>query len=183
MPAHVPWGLDVCAHRVHEARRRPRRRLGPCLRRYRPAGIVLLGLGLFLLAAAYIPYAIFIQNPQVTNELIEKPDGDRAKRVMLITLPSGRRLPVNYLFEDPFVYAGADGLWWRELETKPGEGFPVSLLIQGKTYRGSARAVLDDPQYRQEVFRRLRPKAIPGFGTLIEIRLDPAATIEAELDQ
>jgi hypothetical protein len=142
-----------------------------------------VGLGLFLLAAAYIPYAILIQNPQVKNELIEKPDGDRAKRVMLITLPSGRRLPVNYLFEYPFVYAGADGLWWRELETKPGEGFPVSLLIQGKTYRGSARAVLDDPQYTQEVFRRLRPKAIPGFGTLIEIRLDPPATIEAELDQ
>ncbi|MCH2187186.1 hypothetical protein MK280_15080 [Myxococcota bacterium] len=141
------------------------------------------GLGLFLLGAAYVPYAIFVQNPQVTNELIENPGGDRAKRVMLITLPSGRRLPINYLFEDPFVYAAADGLWWRELEMKAGEGLPVILLIQGKTYRGSARAVRDEPHYTEEVFRRLRPKAIPGFGTLIEIRLDPAATIEAELEQ
>ncbi|MAJ60517.1 MAG: hypothetical protein CBC48_11160 [bacterium TMED88] len=145
--------------------------------------VLLSSLGLCLLVAAYVPYAILIQNPEVIAELIESPGGDRAKRVMLITLPSGRRLPVNYLFEAPFVYAGADGSWWRELEAEADEGFPVSLLIQGKTYRGSARAVRDDPHYTQEIFTRLRPNAIPGFGTLVEVRLESAAKIEAGMEQ
>jgi hypothetical protein len=30
------------------------------------------------------------------------------------------------------------------------------------------------PAYAKDVFSRLRPNAVPGFGTLIEIRLDTA---------
>ncbi len=88
---------------------------------------------------------------------------------MLLTLPSGRRIPVNYLREHSMVYAAADGTWWVELI---GDGLPVTLLVRGETLRGTARAVLDDPAYTQEVFKRLRPDAIKGFGTLVEVRLE-----------
>ena len=97
----------------------------------------------------------------------------RAQRVMLVTLPSGRRIPVNYFREDPFVYAAADGRWWKELV---GAGFPVTLLVRGETLPGVARAVLDDPEYLERVFEKLRPNAIKGFGKLIEIRVDDSAT-------
>ena len=76
---------------------------------------------------------------------------------MLITLPSGRRIPVNYLREGDMVYAGADGRWWKELV---GEGVPVEVLIQGETHVGRGRAVRDDPEYTARVFRRLRPNAL-----------------------
>ena len=61
-----------------------------------------------VLAGLYVRYE-WIANPRVARELIEHPDGERARKVMLITLPSGRTLPVNYLRKDEFVYAGADG--------------------------------------------------------------------------
>ena len=121
------------------------------------------------LVLGYWLYAEQFANPRVVRELIERPDGERAGRVMLVTLPSGRRLPVNYFREDPFVYAAADGTWWKELV---GVGFPVTLLVRGEALTGRARAVLDDPEYVQRVFEKLRPNAIEGFGTLIEIRLD-----------
>jgi hypothetical protein len=89
---------------------------------------------------------------------------------MLLTLPSGRRIPVNYLREDGRIYAGADGRWWTELADGPR---PVEVLVRGERLEGRARAVLDDPAYRRDIFSRLRPTAIPGFGTLVEIRLDP----------
>jgi hypothetical protein len=115
-------------------------------------------------------YYEYYGNPRIVRELMDEPDGERAKRVMLITLPSGRRLPVNYLREDDRVYAGADGTWWKELE---GEGFPVSVLVRGETLNGVARAVREDPAYTESVFARLRPNAVKGFGTLIEVRLEP----------
>ena len=37
------------------------------------------------------------------------PQGERAKKVMLSTLPSGCTIPVNYLREADGVYAGSDG--------------------------------------------------------------------------
>ena len=101
------------------------------------------------------------------RELLDDPTGERAQRVMLLTLPSGRRLPVNYLRENGMVYAGADGRWWRELT---GEGGPVTVVVLGETLEGHGRAVQDDPAYTKDVFTRLRPNAIEGFGTLIEIR-------------
>ena len=124
--------------------------------------VVVLGLGYWL-------YAVQFANPRVVRELIEHPGGARARRVMLVTLPSGRRIPVNYFREDPFVFAAADGTWWKELV---GGSFPVTLLVRGESLPGMARAVLDDPDYSQRVFEKLRPSAIKGFGTLIEIRID-----------
>ena len=121
---------------------------------------------LFVLAG--VAWYSWIANPRVARELAEEPDGDRARKVMLIRLPSGRELPVNYLREGDVVYAGADGRWWKELE---GEGFDVEVLIRGERLRGRGRAVLDDPDHRTDVFSRLRPNALPGFGTLVEIRL------------
>ncbi len=121
-----------------------------------------------MLALGYWVFVTQIGNPWVERELIERPDGERARRVMLITLPSGRRIPVNYLREDTVVYAAADGRWWKGLV---GGDLPVTLLVRGETLRGTARAVLDDPAYTREVFKRLRPNAMEGFGRLVEIRL------------
>jgi hypothetical protein len=126
------------------------------------AALVALVAGVFL-------YFEHIANPRVVRELVEQPDGERAQRVMLLTLPSGRRIPVNYLREHATVYAAADGSWWKELE---GDAHPVTVLVRGETLTGAGRAVLDDPEYSKEVFDRLRPDAIEGFGTLVEIRLD-----------
>jgi hypothetical protein len=115
----------------------------------------------------FLYYDLFA-NPRIERELMESPDGDRAQKVMLITLPSGRRLPVNYWRDGDRVYAGADGRWWKELV---GEGRLVTILVRGETHEGVARAILDDPDYTKRVFASLRPNAVEGFGTLIEIRL------------
>ena len=48
---------------------------------------------LVLLAVGYGFYMERIVSPRVVRELIAHPAGDRAQRVMLITLPSGRRFP------------------------------------------------------------------------------------------
>ena len=61
-------------------------------------GVVLL---LVVLALGYIVYATNVINPRVERELIENPQGERAGRVMLLTLPSGRRIPVNYYQDTP----------------------------------------------------------------------------------
>ena len=129
------------------------------------AALVLLAMGYWLCAEQ-------IANPRVLREFIDHPNGERARRVMQLTLPSARRIPVSYLREDELVYAGADGSWWKELI---GDGAPVTLVLRGETISGTARAVLDDPAYTQEVFERLRPNAIEGFGTLVEIRLGDRA--------
>ncbi len=126
-----------------------------------------------LLVVGYWLYMVQVANPRVVRELVEHPNGERAQKSMLLTLPSGRRIPVNYLREDQMVYAGADGRWWKELE---GDGSPVTLLVRGETLRGTARSVVDDPAYTQKVFKKLRPDAIEGFGTLVEIRLDAAGS-------
>ncbi len=130
-------------------------------------GIVLAVLAL-LVAGAY-GYFSLVANPRVAREIEADPDGARARRVMLIDLPSGKRLPVNYLREGEWVYAGADGRWWRELAAP---GARVSVFIRGKSYQGHATAVVDDPERTKDVFARLRPDALEGFGTLVAIRLD-----------
>ena len=130
-------------------------------------GIVLLVLTPVLGMLAYNG----IVNPGVERELREQPNGERAQKVMLITLPSGRTIPVNFLAENGRVYAGADGRWWTELRDGPHD---VRVWVKGESMAGRARAVVDDPDYTKDVFSRLRPTAIPGFGTLVEVLLDPA---------
>ena len=83
-----------------------------------------------LLVVGYWLYMVQVANPRVVRELVEHPNGERALKSMLLTLPSGRRIPVNYLREDQMVYAGADGSWWKELV---GDGFRVTLLVRGET--------------------------------------------------
>ena len=136
--------------------------------------LVYLAVAIGVLLASMPPLLFYLQgrfgNPRVERELAEEPDGERARKVMLLTLPSGRRIPVNYLRDEDRIYAGADGRWWKELVDGP---VPVQLLVRGERLAGRGRAVLDDPAYRKEIFAKLRPTAIPGFGTLVEIRLDP----------
>lgn len=138
--------------------------------------IIILGV---LVTAFFAFRAIFalVGNPRVAAELRDNPQGERAGIVMLLELPDGRELPVNYLREGNQVFAGADGRWWRPL--REGNA-PVRLLIRGETLTGKARVVLDDPAYKREVFDRLRPRVpkwLPDWldAHLVVIDLDPAA--------
>jgi len=132
--------------------------------------VLIAVVGLLALVGCYATYMNRVTNPGVERELREDPDGERAGKVMLIVLPSGRTLPVNYLREGDTVYAAADGRWWRELR---GEGAPVELLVRGETLAGHGRAIEDDPDHRSAVFDRLRPSAPKLFGTLVQIDLAP----------
>lgn len=140
-------------------------------------------IGLLTLAAgSYYAYLRFVGNPRVVAEIRSEPDGERARRVMLIELPDGQTLPVNYLREGNMVYVGVDGLWWRQFRHSEA---PVGLLVRGERLRGQARAVLDDPDRTRSVFARLRPTApdwLPGRmgGVLVEIRLQPSIVSEED---
>ncbi len=132
-----------------------------------------LGWALVVVAVLVVGGVVVMRmgNTGVMRELREDPTGERAKKVMLLTLPSGKTLPVNYLRDEATVYAGADFPWWRELREGGGR---VTLLVQGEELMGHARAVEDDPELRREVFQRLRPTAPSFTGTLVEIQLDGA---------
>ncbi len=135
-------------------------------------GIVLLSL--LVLAIGYRMLTVDDRNTAVADDIRNNPDGERARKSMLVDLPDGRMYPVNYLKEDNLVYMGIDGLWWREFR---GEGAPVSMLIRGQRYTGHGRVVLDDPAYVDDVFSRLRPTApawLPDWlnGKLVVITLD-----------
>ena len=125
--------------------------------------LVVLGLGVAACVSAWM------RNPQVIRELQEQPDGERARKVMVLTLPSGKAIPVNYIQDPGVVYAAADFPWWRELR----EPAPVTVFVRGRTLNGRGRAVLEEPELRSQVFERLRPTAPSFTGTLIEVRLDP----------
>ncbi len=139
---------------------------------FRIIAIILGALGLVALAFSF--YTNSVANPRVLREIKGDPNGSRAKKVMAISLPDGRTLPVNYIEENGMVFAGADGRWWRLLQ---GEGHSVTVMIRGEERRGMARAITDDPEYTKDVFSRLRPTAIPGFGTLVEIRFDESPRV------
>ncbi len=132
-----------------------------------------------------VGFAIYqknIVNPAVARELRGQPDGLRAERVMLMTIDESYTIPVNYLLEDEVVYVGADGPWWREFT---GEGVPVALLIKGKVYAGQARAIVEQPEFTADVFKRLRPRMpqwIPDMfnGVLVQIDLHAGTGIEGE---
>ena len=129
---------------------------------------VVLAVVVVLLVGNACVYSWWI-NPRVIRELREDPQGERAQKVMLLTLPSGKAIPVNYLREGGTVYAAADFPWWRELRGGGGRG---SVLIRGETLQGRIRAVEDDPVLRQSVFARLRPSAPRWTGTLVVVELD-----------
>ena len=141
--------------------------------------LIILGI----LAAALLAlraYSLLVGNPRVVAELRNDPQGERAGIVMLLELPDGRALPVNYRRESDQVFAGADGRWWRPL--RDGNA-PVTMLIRGETLTGKARVVLDDPAYKKDVFDRLRPtvpKWLPEWldAHLVVIDIDPAPTAE-----
>ena len=44
-------------------------------------------------------YSAKVMNPRVIEELTADPNGERAKKVMLLTFPDDKTLPVNYLHE------------------------------------------------------------------------------------
>jgi len=130
-------------------------------------GLLAVG-GLVVLLAGVAAYQSLWANPRVIRELREEPHGERAQKVMLLTLPSGRPLPVNYLRDGDVVYAAADFPWWRELQDGGGRG---SVLIQGETLHGHVRAERDDQALRDRVFERLRPSAPRFLGTLVVVEL------------
>ena len=109
-----------------------------------------------LVAAFLVLRLVFgpIANARVMEELASDPHGERAGIVMLLTLPGDRVLPVNYRREGNQVFAGADGRWWRAL--REGD-VPVTVTIRGEALAGRARVVFDDPEYKRDVFARLRP--------------------------
>lgn len=135
-----------------------------------------ISISLAVLVAVLIGYQSYSgekTNLKVAEELRTNPSGERAQRVMLITLADGRTFPVNYLHEENTVFMGIDGRWWREFV---GDGQGVTLLIKGKTLNGHAKTVLDQPQYIADVFSRLRPKVpnwLPSWlnGKLVVITL------------
>jgi hypothetical protein len=129
---------------------------------------IVLASGLALLVGTGCVYSWWI-NPRVVRELREDPQGERAKKVMLLTLPSGKAIPVNYLRDGGAVYAVADFPWWRELRGGGGQG---SVLIRGETLYGHIRAVEEDLELRKSVFARLRPTAPLWWGTLVVVDLD-----------
>jgi hypothetical protein len=116
--------------------------------------IILAALVVLILAYGF--YVNTVANPRIAEELRSEPDGPRAERAMLLTMPDGRELPVNYLWEGDRVFAGSDGRWWRAFQ---GDGAAVTVLIKGQTMTGHATVELDDQDYIDDVFSRLRPAA------------------------
>ena len=131
--------------------------------------ILVILVALLLVVGGSACFFSMINNPRVIAELREDPQGERAKKVMLLTLPSGKAIPINYLREGRTVYGAADFPWWKELRDGGGRG---SVFIQGDTLEGYIRAVEDDPDLRDSIFERLRPTAPRWAGTLIVINLD-----------
>ena len=133
-------------------------------------GLVLL---MFLISFCLGTYYNLVANPKISEELRTAPQGERALKVMLLTLPNGREIPVNYLREEGKVFVGSDGLWWRLFRNS---GSKVSMLIKGQKLSGSATLIENDPEYVRSVFSRLRPdvpKWLPDAlnAHLIEIKI------------
>lgn len=137
--------------------------------------VVLLTI-LGVLLGAYVVYSVQVVNPRVVAELVAEPDGPRAARVMLLTIPNERVIPVNYLREGSLVFVGADGPWWRDFLS--GD-VPVQMFIRGDDLHGVANVVDDDPDYTKKIFARLRPDVpdwLPSWANakLVVITLSPS---------
>jgi hypothetical protein len=131
---------------------------------------------LMLLLVTYVGFTFIPRegtNQRVEKEIRDFPDGPTARRVMMVRLPDGRDLPVNYLVEGDIAFIGVDGFWWRQFK---GDGKPVRMFIRGESLPGHATVILDRPDYVAEVFKRLRPK-VPSWlpsrlnGKLVVIEL------------
>ena len=132
------------------------------------AGIVVASLiGLIL---GFALYQTYITNPGVIRELMDNPDGATAGRVMLINLPSGKMLPVNYLHKHDKYWAAADGRWWRELREP---GLDLAVIVRGKTLKMQAIAIEHDDKLTDEIFSELRPTAPRWVGALL-VKFIPA---------
>ncbi len=134
--------------------------------------VVLVVLG--LLITGYVVYMRQMVNPRISAQIRNEPDSAAAARAMILIFADGREIPVNYLWEGNQVFAGADGRWWREFRAGPT---PVSLVIKGRTYRGQATVELNNQNYVDDVFSRLRPTApewLPDWanGKLVIVTLD-----------
>ena len=132
-----------------------------------------LVVALIVLMIGYRLYIEYRGNPNVMADIRTNPQGERAARAMIVTLPDGREYPVNYLREDNLVFMGIDGRWWRDLVAGP----EIKMEIQGETLVGTTRVVLDDQAYVDDVFARLRPTApewLPDWlnGKLVVITLN-----------
>ena len=141
-------------------------------------GIAAIVLVLVLVGTPF--YYHYIVNPNVIVELEVDPESELALKVMSLTLPDGKKIPVNYLRDGAVVYVGADGRWWRNFSSvEENGGDNVELRIQGSTFKGRAVAITDNMEYRDEVFTRLRPNAptwLPEWmkGVLVKITLAEA---------
>lgn len=139
---------------------------------------LIVAAGLAALLILFTLHTRFVQNPRVEDELESAPLGERARRVLVLSLPSGKTIPVNYWIdpgsaERSVVYVASDFFWWREVR---GAGAPVEVVLLGRRRPGHARAIEDDPTRRERVYTELRPKAPKWFGVLVEIVLEPVAT-------
>jgi len=132
-----------------------------------------IAVTLVILVSAYFAIFFLLVNPMILNEIKNEPSSEMAGEALVLTFSSGKEIPVNYLREGNQVFVGADGPWWREFEAG---SMPVTLVIKGETFMGSATVVLDDPAYTHEIFMRLRPTVpewLPEWlnGKLIVINL------------
>ena len=124
-----------------------------------------------LLAVAAFTVSACVNAEQDMAELRANPQGELAQTVMILTLPDGEDIPVNYVREEDFVYSGADGFWWRQLR---GDGVRVDVYIKGEELTGLGRAVENDKERAREILAKVRP----GFE-----RFSPAVPIEIKLDE
>ena len=108
---------------------------------------------LLMLGAGYLMLPSDDYNQRVAEEIRAEPDGERARKTMLVTLADGRMYPVIFLWEGNQVF------------------------IRGQVLSGRARTVLDNPDYIADKFSRLRP-TVPAWlpdwlnGKLVVIDLD-----------
>jgi len=144
----------------------------------RPMRFVWIALALLVTAvAAFMIHTRVVQNPRVARDLAADPGGALAGRVLILTLPSGKTIPVNYWIDPSaaprvLVYVASDFFWWRELRD---EGARVEVVLRGERRTGRARVIDDDVAERDRIFHSLRPTAPRWFGVLVEIELDPRA--------
>lgn len=136
---------------------------------------LIVAAGIAATVILFILHTRLVQNPRVEAELDSAPQGERAGRVLVLSLPSGKTIPVNYWIDPAevdrsIVYVASDFFWWRELR---GPGAPVEVVLRGRRRIGRARAIEDDPARRDRVYAGLRPTAPKWFGVLVEIVLEP----------